>query len=255
MYLSVHNFYFILCIPFLLGWLLLFLFNEETRKEQLRMSILFAPIGPVIENLFYFRDYWMPQSIFGFEFWGLKIYLESFLFGFAAFGIATVLYRVIARKSSVPDSYRRPNRPKLRITIFILALAAYLFSRAGINSIFITALASLALSAYMVIYRKDLLLPSIMSGFLFMIFVFLAYSLLYYSFKNIENVLSGIWSLYDTPLGARFAHIPITELLWSFSVGTSIGIFSQYASGPAFVYRRTASKETRASQTGHNSVI
>lgn len=233
MYLSVHNSYFILCIPFLLGWVLLFLYNKETQKEQLRMSIILSPIGPLVENLFYFRDYWMPQSIFSFEFANWKVYPESFLFGFTAFGIGAVLYRAIARKSSVPDSYQRPNRLSLHIVIFVLMLAAYLLSLAGVNSIFTTALASFALAAYMIAYRKDLFLPSIMSRFLFMAFVFLAYSLLYYSFENIENILAGIWYLYDTPFGARFMYILITELLWSFAVGTSIGIFSHYTSGSA----------------------
>lgn len=233
MRLSVHNFYIILCIPFVLGWLLLFLCNRETRKEQLRISIMLSSIGPLVENLFYFRDYWMPQSIFGFELWGWKIYPESLLFGFAAFGIGTVFNRIVARKSSAPDSFTRPDRWELRIVILMLALIAYLLSHIGINSIFTTALASLALAAYMIMHRKDLLFPSIISGFLFMTFVFFAYSILYYSFENIENILTSIWYLYNTPLGARFIHIPITELLWSFAIGTSIGIFSQYTAGSA----------------------
>ena len=122
-FLSIANFYFILWLPFLIGWLLLFFFNKETRREQLRMSIA----------------------------------------------------------------------------------------------------------------RKDLIFPSVMSGLLFMAFVFSAYTLTYYSFPNVESGLSRIWYLYQTPLGARLLHIPITELVWSFSVGTSIGIFSQYTSGSGLV--------------------
>ena len=56
--------YFVLTIPFILIWVLLFIFSKKTRKEQLILSILLIPLGTIGE-IFYFQDYWQPAGLRG----------------------------------------------------------------------------------------------------------------------------------------------------------------------------------------------
>lgn len=232
---TTETFYFILCTPFIISWLFLFLFSKKTRREQLRMSIFFTPVGPIIDNLFYLRDYWMPGSILDFEVASWKIFLESFLFSFVAFGIGSVLYQIIAKKIYAAERLKKPDKLETAAVVFILGFVAYLMSLLGMNSIFSTSIASLAFAVYIIVQRKDLLFPALMSGFLFMTFIFFAYSLIYHSLSNIEQILANISYLYNTSLGARFIFIPVTELVWAFSTGISVGIFYKYISGLAFI--------------------
>ena len=85
MIISFSSAYFILTIPFIIIWLLLFIFSKKTRKEQLIMSILFLPVGTLSE-IIYFQDYWNPGSILFTQIGSIRILLEDFIFSFCIAG-------------------------------------------------------------------------------------------------------------------------------------------------------------------------
>lgn len=231
-FLPPRLFYVVLSLPFLALWLFLFLWSRKTRREQGTMSVSFALVGVLMDNFFYYRDYWLPSSIFGLTIGGIKIYLEQVLFAFAAFGIAAVLYQFfLGQEKELMATHKRPSRKEVLGVVLIFGFLAYLLMRMDMNSIFSTSLASLALSAYIIIRRHDLLFMSLMGGLLFMLVTFLLYSFVYASAENIEDILKQIWLLYDTPYGIRVLNIPLVELAWAFSVGISVSVFYKYVTG------------------------
>ena len=132
--------YITLVVPFVLVWVILFLLRKDTRKEQLRMSYIAAIIGPISEIL-YFRDYWLPESIFPIFIKGFPLMVEDVIFGFTIGGIAAVIYEVLFRQKLSRFSKHSKHTVKsiyLVLTFIFLLLGSLKF---GLNSIYASAIA------------------------------------------------------------------------------------------------------------------
>jgi hypothetical protein len=227
MEITLKEAYLVLTIPFVIAWLLIFLFSKKTRKEQLIMSLIFIPFGPLCEIL-YFKDYWIPQSIFTIPFFTANIFIEDIIFVFCIAGIGAVIYEVFFNQ----------RLRKVNIPIHISALVIFMIAGIilipiwylGVNSIFSTSIGFLIITLLIVTQRRDLLLNSLFSGIGVMIVMFLSYLLLFNVIvNNSEEIFKQGWLLYGTRFDLRLWGIPLTEMIWGFCWGTMIGPLYEFA--------------------------
>ena len=170
--------YITLVVPFVLVWVILFLLRKDTRKEQLRMSYIAAIIGPISEIL-YFRDYWLPESIFPIFIKGFPLMVEDVIFGFTIGGIAAVIYEVLFRQKLSRFSKHSKHTVKsiyLVLTFIFLLLGSLKF---GLNSIYASAIAFLGVAIIVLLLRHDLFINAVGSGFGVMITMFVCYFFLF----------------------------------------------------------------------------
>lgn len=222
--------YLAITVPFVVVWCVLWLSAPHVRRELIRTSVAFAVIGVVVENLFYYQDYWSPQSIFPIDVAGFLLFPEALLFGGVFGGIAAVVYRVVFR---MREEFRDTNGSRSRFFVSggIFLSISYALFFLGVNSIYAHACASLALAAFIAFRRDDLRAMVFGSGVLTLVIMFSCYSLVWALVSNMEQLLAAVWLLYDTPLDVRFLGIPLTELLWGFSAGSAIGVIRAYVKG------------------------
>lgn len=228
--------YLILALSFFAAWAALFLIGKHTRKEQLMMSLWFAPIGPLSEILF-LRDYWQPQSVASFYIGPVPILLEDLIFAFAAAGIASVVYKIVFRRSIEPTPAKVAIMQFLTVLIISIVSVLSLWVFIRINSIFCVAIGSTITAAIINFWRRDLFAPTVITAALFTVFVFLIYLLHAYILyaSNYDELLRSWWLLIDTPLDVRIFRIPLTELVWAFTSGLAAGPFYAFATGRKIV--------------------
>jgi len=214
--------YLILDIPFVIVWILIFVLSKNTRKEQIWMSFLLL-ITATLGEILYFKDYWNPASIFSMHIWSIRILIEDLIFSFAIAGIGAVIYEAIFRikLSKIDKKFSSGNNLIIILCIGIIISLSLFFL--GINSIFSTSAGFVAIVLFYVSKRKDLLFNSLLSGFAIMIIMFISYFLLFNIVANSEELLQKGWLLYGTSLGIRIFGIPLTEMIWGFTVGMFLG--------------------------------
>lgn len=214
--------YFILTIPFAIIWLLLYFFSKRTRKEQLIMSLILIPLGTLTEIL-YFQDYWKPQSVFQLSVGPIWLLLEDFIFMFAISGIGAVMYEILFHKRIAKKKKNFHKKYGLITIILVSILSTLALFYLGINSIFATSIGFVIFAFFIILQRRDLLADSLLSGLCVMITMFAGYTILYNFVTNAEELGKQIWLLYGTSLDKRIFNIPITEMVWGFSLGMFVG--------------------------------
>src|ERR1700722_15906251 len=211
--------YITLCVPFVIVWLILFFIRKDTRKEQLSLSYAGAILGPLSE-IIYFRDYWLPASIFPLHIGRFPFMIEDVIFGFAIGGIAAVIYEVVFRERLSKFSVH-PKRVIKSFSIVIIFIFTLFFLLAlGINSIYASSIAFVVAAIPMIYVRHDLFLNAIGSGLCVMLIMLISYFLLFNVFvANSEELFKQGWLIYGTSLDIRFVRIPLTEMIWGFTWG------------------------------------
>ncbi|MFZ5559299.1 MAG: lycopene cyclase domain-containing protein [Patescibacteria group bacterium] len=214
--------YFVLVIPFIIVWIIFFVLSRKTRIEQLIMSFLFLGVGVISENLFYFHDYWSPESILSFNIGSWRILLEDILFSFTIAGIGSIIYEMVFNKRL--ESIKKINFVFKLLSIIVIGLSSfYLLFFIGINSILATSIGFIILSLFIMVQRKDLLTCSLFSGLGILVINFCAYIVVYLLIRNSEELIRRGWMLYETSFGIRILGIPVTEMIWGFTAGAFIG--------------------------------
>lgn len=219
--------YLFLTIPFLIVWGILYWVGKETRREQLTFSLVGVVIGPVSE-IFYFKDYWMPKSIFLMKIGNFLLLPEDILFGFAICGIGGVIFEVVFRRRL------RKLSPIAKRTIHISALG-FLFAFSflaclwlGLNSIYASAIAFVITALPIMFARHDLLMDAMGSGLGVMFIMFMCYFIGFNLVSNSQDLLREQWFLYGTNLDTRIWGIPLTEMVWGFTWGFLFGPFYEF---------------------------
>jgi hypothetical protein len=206
--------YLILGLIFLVVWLILFLWRKDTRKEMLIMSLIFGFAGPLADIL-YTQDWWNPQTLTD-----TKIGLEAILVGFMIGGIASVIYESIFKKRI----WRRRDGKSREFSLFFpLILAVILFFGTfyflNFNSLLSTIVALVIPTLIIWIKRKDLIIDSLITGFLLVIVSILVYTAVeiltpgwvdsFWIFKNVPDII--------------VLNVPIDDIIWYFLAGGFIG--------------------------------
>ncbi len=227
-FVPIHYFYLVLSLSFVVVWAVLYAINGvSARRKMLSMGAWGAVLGPLSE-LIYFRDYWMPESVFSIRIGTFPLMFEDILLGFAMFGIAGVLYEMLFHMCEVPlgrDAAERYGR--LAMCVVWCGVLAFLLVL-GLNSIYASSVAFLLAATPMLWFRRDLIPTAFVSGIGFMAVMFTCYFILLQIMINEEAILQNVWFLYHTTLDYRIVGIPITEMAWGFSVGFFMGILHPY---------------------------
>jgi hypothetical protein len=218
--------------------------SPKNRMELIRRSRYGAVAGPMGELMF-LRDYWQPESVLYVQIGQFPFMIEAIIFGWCIAGIVTMFYLIVTKKYLVSNTPKGNHKLVISyfVILFIFVLIFCLFF--GLNSLYASAFA-LSLSAmYLVYIRKDLFMLSIFSGLFTTAVIFVCYALLCFFVGNVEELLKEIWLLYETPLDIRvFNCIPISELIFGFSLGLCIGPLH------AFIHQMRVTNDIRLLQIG-----
>lgn len=201
-------------------WIMLFASFPQTRKIQMSISILAAPLGPVIEWL-YFQDYWFPISIWEFSIGPLRVLVEDFAFAFFFTGVTGIIAHFTGKK--VENFKLKKPIQLIMIGLISMFLSLPLF-RLGLNSIIATSIIFLLIAIEISLLKKDSFRYVLRCGIATAAMMLLIYVIIYQAIANSEEIIKSTWLLYDHPvLGFRFLNVPVTELVWGFSWGSMMG--------------------------------
>ena len=198
--------------------------RPDLRRKVIKTSLIGGVAG-LIANFWYFRDYWRPPSLFG----NTVISIEDFLFGFLITGIAASIYDTVFNKKYV-KKYKK--RKKFFGNLFLIGvIILFIFNNwLGINSIFVSSFAFLGFSIIIISIRKDLIIPSIVSGLLVTLIIIPIYIILFNYIS--PTYWDKYWLLANTSFGIEvLGNIPVTELIWYFTWGCFAGISYDFVSG------------------------
>ncbi|MDP3938481.1 MAG: lycopene cyclase domain-containing protein [Deltaproteobacteria bacterium] len=230
--------YLLFGLTLLVPWIAIHLARPDLRRELWISSLVTIPLGPIFQY-WYLQDYWRPDLIGP---WSVGV--EDLLFGFTAGGLGAASYEVLANRARAPR-YGNQN-PVFFFLAFLGGLAAHaLFVPAGLNSIYVSFAVFVAVTAYMLFRRPDLVRVSLVSGVSLAVLMIGAYQvvLLFH-----ERLFIDHWMLEN--LSGRFIlGVPGEEPLWGIGWGGFIGTAWKYGYGEVCVPRREAAggrtQETR----------
>ncbi len=197
---------------------------------MLIMSLITASFGPLSE-IWYFADYWQPAIAFPLPFIGG---VEDLLFGFSIGGIGSFAYEAFfVRGFCRCEEKKMSNEWFLLIFFLVIGAAMIIFNNfLGINSIFVSSIAMIALAIIMLIIRPDLTINAIGSALMVAGIMFIIYFFGQEFFPSAHAWMLKIWKLSGTPQGIIiFKHIPWTEMLWGLSWGLVWGPMYEFLTG------------------------
>lgn len=220
MEIPIHFAYLTLAGFFGIIWSIFFVLFPQTRKIQIQISILAAPLGPIIEWL-YFQDYWYPMSMWELNLGPFRILVEDIAFAFFFTGVTGIVAHFTGKK--VKD-FRLKNPIQLIIIGLVSIILSLPLFKLGLNSIIATSIIFLLIAIEISFLKKDSFQYVLRSGFATATMMLLIYVIIYQIIDNNEEILKSTWLLYDHPiLGFRFLNVPVTELVWGFSWGSMMG--------------------------------
>ena len=207
-----------------LPWVIIFLSRTDLREKIIKASFLGGLAG-LIANFWYFKDYWQPPSLLGHS----VISIEDFLFGFVITGVAVAIYDITFTARNIQQEKSRKGF--FGILFLLGTISLLIFNNwLGFNSIFVSSFAFIIFSVVIVLIRKDLLMPSIVSGILTVLIITPIYAIIFNWVS--PEYWASYWLLAETKFGVTvLGNIPATELLWYFSWGCLAGIGYDFASG------------------------
>lgn len=220
MEIPIHLAYLGLVGCFGIIWSILFISLPQTRSIQIQISILAAPLGPVIEWL-YFQDYWYPMSVWESNVGPFRVLVEDFAFAFFFAGVTSMVAHLTGKKV---DDFRLKNPIHLIVIGCASMFLSLPFFKMGLNSIIATSIGFLLITMGISMTKKDSLKYAFRCGFITAMIMFSIYFASWQTVSNIEEIMKSTWLLYDhSVLGIRFMDVPITELVWGFSWGSMRG--------------------------------
>lgn len=213
--MNYNYFYISWTLLYLSIWLLLFYWRKDVRREMLFISPLFGIAG-LITQAAHIEDWWQPLTILG-----TPVSIEDFLIGFAIGGVVAVLYEEVYRKRikvrSKEPLFENKHLLILPIVIVIFLGLFYYFDLSSADSLFIALLISIGIIWIM---RRDLIVDSIVSGFLFLILGTFLYALLGMIYPEF---IQKFWFLPKVWYSKLFLGLPVGEYIWHFLAGAFIG--------------------------------
>ena len=208
--------YFIGAFVTLLVWLVLYITRKDLRNEMLVMSFATLLLAPT--NILYFGTYWEPQFVFNFY----NIGIESIIVCFSYGGICGIIYEYTLEKRLTPEgSLMSAWHIKHPLISFLLGLAS-IFSLelfTDFNVILTTSTGLLVTGLAYVFYRRDLLIPALITGVLSTLISVIIYWLLLLLFPEFFDMFWVTENIIDI----RLLSIPIQEHYFHFALGVCLG--------------------------------
>lgn len=216
--------YLLATLPLLIAWAILYILRKDVRKKMLVVSLIFGIMSPIVEPL-YLPDWWHPLTITG-----TPVGAEDFFFGFAIAGLAAVIYEEIFKKRIKPRRiHENKNAVYSRFVVFLLALffflAFTLFKFLPFSGSYAGSYIGLIIgTVFMWSLRSDLIVDSLVSGFLVVLLSFICYWLPEFF---VPDWVARVW--YPNILSQTLIlGAPLGDLIYLFLVGTYIGPIYEY---------------------------
>ncbi|MHA7128573.1 lycopene cyclase domain-containing protein [Algoriphagus namhaensis] len=217
--------YLILALLYMVPWTVVFI-KSPFKRGMLKVGAVGGLMG-VAAEVWYFRDYWRPPTLFGQAIPGI----EDYIIGFAMFGVGGYIHSSFTKREI---DYSRTSKPKYKdfFWIFITGIGSLtVFSMGfGIHSGYVTFITFFLLSAYIWTQRPDLIgiswISAVATGIITFVIYYINFNLLFPHFWDEYGMLD------DKPLlGIRVANIPLSEMLWHFSWAMLCSMFRGYRNG------------------------
>lgn len=184
--------YLFLAIGFGIVWTLFFVFYPETRKMQLRISLLSIPLGPIIEIL-YFQDYWHPLSVCEINFGSFRLLIEDIAFVFFFTGLTGMLAH-ISGKTIINLKLKAKKSYLVGIGLVSILISLPLFWM-GLNSILATSVGFLGLATVIAVKKQGTVKYALRCGLLTALTMFVVYVIQFHSVANSEELIRSTWLL------------------------------------------------------------
>jgi hypothetical protein len=223
--------------PFLVLSLLLlvpgtvvFVLRSDLRLPMAHMGLCALPFA-FTEFLFY-PSYWEPRFLFDLvRIIGFGIEDLVFVVGLAAF--TTTAYPFVFRRAFalLPGGSKRALIQRAGALIGAALLITALAELIGIPTIYTSVVVMLSITAVMVLWRRDLLLPSLLGGLVSM-GVYGGICLL------LDRIIPGVFALNwhtEKFLNRTVLGIPVEELLYSGAAGATATAFYPFVFFRAFI--------------------
>jgi len=215
--------YLIGCFVLLIVWLLFFLWRKENRKIMLWVSLIVGVCGLIADPVYYL-DWWHPLTITG-----TVPGIESFLFGFAVGGIASVAYEdlyssKIKIKKVGKKGVIRENVNLIALLLFAIAIFIFCYFTLRMGS-FKASFPAMLIPIFIIwIKRRDLIFDSIAEGFLLSVISFVFYIVPEFLFPG---WIQSSWS-FENISGITLLKVPIEDVVWYFISGMLVGPLYEY---------------------------
>lgn len=214
-------------IIFFVIWLVLFLFSNETRREQIIMSIVGLVLSPGILLIAAYDYRQMVSEDVS------AVGIEDFLFAFSFFGIAAVIYQILIGKHAHKIRGTRYEMKHLGHWIGHLLLILGLWTFAALLLIHVFDLSSiqalvvggLLVGMYIIADRHDLTMNALLSGLFMAALVFIVEQIFFVRLFPIDA--ASFWQ-FEALSGFIIGGIPLEELMWAAVVGFTIGPLYEY---------------------------
>jgi len=215
---------------FFVLWLVLFLFSNQTRREQFIMSVVGLILSPgiLIISANDYRNIISTQaSVIG---------IEDLIFAFAFFGISAVIYQVLLGKHI---HKLRGSRFELKhaghwIGHLVLIIALWAFATLLMMDVFVLAsvqagiVGGLLIGIYIIADRHDLTMNALLSGLFMAILIFILEQIFFVRLFPIPAETFWQWNSLSTFV---IGGIPLEELMWAAVVGFAIGPLYEWLRG------------------------
>jgi hypothetical protein len=227
-----------LCLLFWIPAVLAYVGRPDLRRAMRLAALCSLPFA-FSEFLFY-PDYWAPTFLFDLGD-RLGFGIEDFLFVSALAANAVSIYGVLSSRTYAPqDAQISPGAPLKRIaSILALVLVLVVFAmKLSIPMIYGCIAIMTLISAALMILRRDLFLPALISGIgLGVGYWILAaiYGWLY------PGVFHTIWHT-QALINVFLLGVPVEEILYGTTSGVAAVVFYGYAFGQRFVPLKEARK-------------
>lgn len=193
----------LLTIPF---WLFVFLRLSSERKYIILGGLLVAPLGVLWDVLMWQKDWWVPEVTTPY---GI---VEGFVYGFFFFGFAALCYEAVLGK---PVKYKNWRfKELLPIIGVVTSVSLILFYTTGIHSVPLTIIMGIALTAYLIFRKTQMLYPVLGSTIIVLLYALFAYPLL----GALVPGLLEQWQMTRLS-GIVFLSAPVEDLLFYLAWG------------------------------------
>ena len=206
-------------LSFLAVWIIFYIVCANVRREMITMSLLIGIVSVLTAYFWWTSDWWHPLTITH-----TRVGIEDFLMGFSSGGVMAVAYEVVFKKLYAPRDNRHYHPSGFTILVMLALLTSWFIWGIGLSSFWASTLAMLFIASTLLMFRKDLFLNSILSGFLMFGISFL----FYYSIIMVSP--TWVQSTYNFRYlsGVLIFGIPIEELVFWFIAGLVFGPFYEY---------------------------
>ena len=181
--------------------------------------------GLFVEYAFWTSDWWHPITITG-----TRVGIEDLIMCFTHVGIPIFLYPYCFGRTAEVIQSELFSKKVWHLALFLavfFSLLLSLFYSFHLHSFYATSWALFITTLLVILLRRDLLVPALLSGS-----VMLTVTLPIYMIGNLlsPNIIEALWNI--RPLGAVYAGVPVEDAIWYFLVGAF------FLAGYAFVSHR-----------------